>query len=132
MASSHHPSPVRMVWCDFLHTCVERIAHPWYIVVAVLSIDETGYLIRMETFDWKIAEEKLKSLMGGGSKLDPYMAMNILVPLRNRLDSGERSVRLYNRIMSLNARALMDGTVFPRRAPSEKSPQPTLPTNPQA
>ncbi len=85
----------------------------------------------METFDWNIAEEKLKSLMGEGSKLDPYMAMNILVPLRNRLDSGERTVRLYNRIMNLNARALMDGTVFPRRVPREKPPQPALSMNTQ-
>ena len=85
----------------------------------------------METFDWKTAEEKLKSLMGEGSRLDVYTVTNVLVPLRNRLHNGERTVRLYNRIMNLNARALMDGTVFPRRVPREKPPQPALSMNTQ-
>ena len=69
----------------------------------------------MNMIDWKVAEEKLKSLMGEGSKLDVYMVINVLRPLRNRFLRGERSLRLYNLIMKLDERALMEGTVIPRR-----------------
>jgi len=81
----------------------------------------------MSTIDWKVADGKLRSLMGGKSKLDVYMVANILIPLRHKYDRGERSVRLYNTIMSLDTRALMEGIVFPRREPSAQLEQTTFP-----
>jgi len=73
--------------------------------------------------DWKAAEEKLKALMGEQSRLDPYMVTRVIIPLRNRLQAGVRTVRLYNRIMDLDTQALMEGTVIPRRFPKVRRPQ---------
>ena len=81
----------------------------------------------MNMIDWKVTEEKLKSLMGEGSKLDVYMVINVLRPLRNRFLRGERSLRLYNLIMKLDARALMEGTVIPRREAKVQPQQRSLP-----
>jgi len=72
----------------------------------------------MGTIDWNVANERLKSLMGGKSKLDVYMAANILIPLRHKYDRGERSLRLYNRIMNLSVDRL--------REENEDTPTPSV------
>ncbi|MBI1805016.1 MAG: hypothetical protein HY033_03960 [Ignavibacteriae bacterium] len=74
----------------------------------------------MSMIHWKLADEKLRALMGGRSKLDVYMAMNILVPLRNRLHNGKRSLRLYNEIMRLRVGELMEESRTPQGTPATK------------
>lgn len=55
----------------------------------------------MSALDWKRAEEKLSRLTAIFQKVDIYVVLNMLAPLRTRFYNGERSARLYNEIMSL-------------------------------
>ncbi len=55
----------------------------------------------MKKLNWHIAEAKLAALIREHSRVDVYVVLNIIAPLRLRLHNGERSVRLYNQIMNL-------------------------------
>ena len=55
----------------------------------------------MGTLDWKIAEERLNSMLSGMSNVDVYFLVNIVAPLKTRLINGNRSLRLYNEIMNI-------------------------------
>lgn len=55
----------------------------------------------MGTLDWKLAEQRLNSMLTGVRDVDIYFVMNIVAPLKNRFYNGERSLRLYNEIMNI-------------------------------
>ncbi len=51
--------------------------------------------------DWGKAEKKLKAMLGRQAVLDIYMMLNVVAPLRDRYYNGERTLKLYNEIMSI-------------------------------
>ena len=61
----------------------------------------------MNKISWKIAEERLNFIMNNHGKVDKYLILNVIAPLRQRLYSGERTLNLYKEIMNIRLRSLM-------------------------
>ncbi|HEV8538475.1 MAG TPA: hypothetical protein VGR15_06065 [Bacteroidota bacterium] len=55
-------------------------------------------------FDWKLAEQRLSSLLEGIDDADRYYVINMVARLRTRFMNGERSLRLHNEIMTARQR----------------------------
>ena len=56
----------------------------------------------MILMDWHSAEAKLNNILNESKPEDIYLVLNVVAPLRNRLNNGERSVRLYKEIMNIH------------------------------
>ncbi len=54
----------------------------------------------MEKSQWISANNKLKWLIFKYQREDVYLMLNTLMPLKRRLEGGERSLALYHEIMS--------------------------------
>ena len=61
----------------------------------------------MNKISWKMAEERLNFIMRSHGKVDKYLLLNVIAPLRQRLYSGERTLSLYKEIMNIRLRSLM-------------------------
>jgi hypothetical protein len=69
----------------------------------------------MQKIDWHIADQKLSDIIRHHSRVDVYLILNIVAPLRLRLRNGERTVRLYNQIMNLRTGRI------PVKVPAQKA-----------